>query len=572
MNNKKAALILAGCIGLTSVGSLSAYADTDTAQYGSWQEAYMALLLDFKNSKSYYSPEVHEDSLSSMFDLSDITGDGIPELIISEGGYHPSEVKIFSYAGGDAYEMLQAGYWGQLYYNTDPSHDGVYIAEQDTSQEVSIFNIFVCNNGGASPVALFKKNAGGNGLDPVYFVDNHEVTADEYDTALSKYKNLKFSPTQRRYSLEPLTKNTDLSTYFSSEPVLLGDVTLDGIIDGIDASSILTAYAKSSVEGGDTGYNEVQKYAADVNSDNIIDGIDATMVLTYYAKTSVGYIGTFEDYKAGKVFSGDNFMAGLESDDDAKQFLDGTWYMLPGGQPSVLEPPFKMFADRNTSTFSIIETNSENALSSGFDVLDLFATPRGCCDLIRATPPGTIKTDGMTDSEIIDYSFDLHFTAAYVNGVPVIAMAPIGNGISPVDALVKGEHMTNSYNWVFVRDTDGDITGIDDAKMNELRNKDTTFYAYRWLDMGSEVYLQEVNTTITDIMFEDGSTKDAMYYSYKDNGHALTAVRYPVKGAEKLANSGDYRPALVKVTTDKDGNVTELAEMQQIGYGYYNLK
>jgi len=34
----------------------------------------------------------------------------------------------------------------------------------------------------------------------------------------------------------------------------------------------------------------------DVNGDDIVDGRDATAILTYYAKTSTGYTGTLEDF------------------------------------------------------------------------------------------------------------------------------------------------------------------------------------------------------------------------------------------------------------------------------------
>ena len=34
----------------------------------------------------------------------------------------------------------------------------------------------------------------------------------------------------------------------------------------------------------------------DVNGDDIVDGRDATVILTYYAKTSTGYTGTLEDF------------------------------------------------------------------------------------------------------------------------------------------------------------------------------------------------------------------------------------------------------------------------------------
>ena len=75
----------------------------------------------------------------------------------------------------------------------------------------------------------------------------------------------------------------------------LGDVNGDNIIDGRDATDILTEYAKTST-GQKSKYSEEQKKAADVNNDVIIDGRDATNILTYYAKISVGEKMTLEQF------------------------------------------------------------------------------------------------------------------------------------------------------------------------------------------------------------------------------------------------------------------------------------
>ena len=66
----------------------------------------------------------------------------------------------------------------------------------------------------------------------------------------------------------------------------LGDVNTDGILDGRDATAILTYYAITSTgsEFNNDGFNA--EYA-DYNKDSVIDGRDATAVLTYYAKSSV---------------------------------------------------------------------------------------------------------------------------------------------------------------------------------------------------------------------------------------------------------------------------------------------
>lgn len=74
-----------------------------------------------------------------------------------------------------------------------------------------------------------------------------------------------------------------------------GDVTGDGKVDGIDASAVLSAYAKSSV-GKDMEFTDKQKEIADVNADKKIDGNDASIILSYYAYTSAGHDTTLADF------------------------------------------------------------------------------------------------------------------------------------------------------------------------------------------------------------------------------------------------------------------------------------
>ena len=91
------------------------------------------------------------------------------------------------------------------------------------------------------------------------------------------------------------TSSTATTKTIVSSEYKLGDVTGDNIIDGRDATDVLTYYAKTST-GQTSKYTEEQKKAADVNNDGIIDGRDATAILTYYAKTSTGYTGTLTDF------------------------------------------------------------------------------------------------------------------------------------------------------------------------------------------------------------------------------------------------------------------------------------
>ena len=82
--------------------------------------------------------------------------------------------------------------------------------------------------------------------------------------------------------------------YTWHEPTTLGDFTGDNIIDGRDATEVLTLYAKNSVSGAAPTADELAK--GDVIKDNILDGRDATAILTYYAKSSAGYTGTLQDF------------------------------------------------------------------------------------------------------------------------------------------------------------------------------------------------------------------------------------------------------------------------------------
>ncbi len=65
----------------------------------------------------------------------------------------------------------------------------------------------------------------------------------------------------------------------------LGDVNNDGLINAVDASTVLTYYAMISTNK-DGGFDDNQKAAADVNHDGLINAVDASCILAYYAYTS----------------------------------------------------------------------------------------------------------------------------------------------------------------------------------------------------------------------------------------------------------------------------------------------
>lgn len=72
------------------------------------------------------------------------------------------------------------------------------------------------------------------------------------------------------------------ATRFNIVGNLKGDVNMNGVIDAIDASMILSEYAK--VSSGEVGnFTTTQRFLADINSDKKINAVDASQILETYA-------------------------------------------------------------------------------------------------------------------------------------------------------------------------------------------------------------------------------------------------------------------------------------------------
>ena len=69
-----------------------------------------------------------------------------------------------------------------------------------------------------------------------------------------------------------------------------GDINSDGSVDSVDASAILSEYARTAT-GKESTFNEVQFYAADIDNNCKIDSVDASKILSYYS-----YLSTHDDY------------------------------------------------------------------------------------------------------------------------------------------------------------------------------------------------------------------------------------------------------------------------------------
>ena len=85
----------------------------------------------------------------------------------------------------------------------------------------------------------------------------------------------------------PATTTTTTTTAPHDKDYSLGDVNGDNYIDAVDASMVLSEYAKvsSNLNGS---FNDKQKKAANVDNNSYIDAVDASKILSYYAYVSSG--------------------------------------------------------------------------------------------------------------------------------------------------------------------------------------------------------------------------------------------------------------------------------------------
>lgn len=98
----------------------------------------------------------------------------------------------------------------------------------------------------------------------------------------------------------------------------LGDVDGDGLINAIDASSVLSYYAMISTnKNGD--FDEKQKAAADVNNDGNINAVDASCILSYYAYTSTatGEVKSLAEFLKSGIKTSQKFIHKAENPDSA---------------------------------------------------------------------------------------------------------------------------------------------------------------------------------------------------------------------------------------------------------------
>ncbi|MCM1508009.1 MAG: leucine-rich repeat protein [Ruminococcus flavefaciens] len=181
--------------------------DTDNTsdEYGDWRDSCKKVLEEFYNSNNYFA--------TSMWDLYDINGDGIPELIISYGKSHVDCCEIYAYNGSD-FTMLSANFYGSEI-NKFGKYGEIYAINgknqfeaYDISEGREEISFFTMNGNKLTTDVAFSNNVGEVGEDKAYFyVNKKKVSLEDYNKAYAPYKNYNVTgdsvtPLGRKYKFE----------------------------------------------------------------------------------------------------------------------------------------------------------------------------------------------------------------------------------------------------------------------------------------------------------------------------------------------------------------------------------
>ena len=175
----------AAAVGCSETKTSSTQSSSDTVEQAvspesisfEWQKSYQSKLDEFKGSDKFSS--------DSAFDLYDMTGDGNPELIISQGTDKQAVCEIYSYSGGALSELGSAGFDGEFDYlpefglTREEYHgDGFLLGKfrKFEGGELTDFLTYSDNSESASSGASIKHE-----------INGEEVLLNEYEAALAQY-------------------------------------------------------------------------------------------------------------------------------------------------------------------------------------------------------------------------------------------------------------------------------------------------------------------------------------------------------------------------------------------------
>ena len=156
-----------------------------------WQEPFETVIMAFKNSDRCTD--------TSMFEIRDLTGDDVPELIISPSDDVASKCEVYRLIGSRADLITNAGSYGTLDYI--PSENAIGFAYEGEGFTMGEYQTY--QDGSFSTAVSFYTNAGSAASGAVIFykINDEDVTLAKYQEALIPYQDVFTVKVGRKYSL-----------------------------------------------------------------------------------------------------------------------------------------------------------------------------------------------------------------------------------------------------------------------------------------------------------------------------------------------------------------------------------
>lgn len=156
-----------------------------------WQQPFKMIISSFKNSDRY--------SDDSMFDLCDLTGDDIPELVLSPSSGASSQCDVYMIIGDTADLIATTGAYGTFQYIPTQTAIGFsYDGESFSTGEYLTFK-----DGSFNKEFDFYNNSGSasSGTTIRYEINSNEVTLAKYEEYLHLYRDFVTAEIGRKYTM-----------------------------------------------------------------------------------------------------------------------------------------------------------------------------------------------------------------------------------------------------------------------------------------------------------------------------------------------------------------------------------
>ena len=229
----------------------SATPDTPDVSAG-WQDSYKKILRDLYNSTKYNS--------DIMWDLYDIDGNGISELIISYGNSQESYCEVYSYNGSDfvrlstinsyGNEQNSFGHYGEIYAINGKNQFETY----DINQGKEVISFFTLDGNNLKTDITFENNVGAVGEDSAdFYVNNKKVSQEDYNKAYEPYRNYNITGN----SVTPLGRKYKFENYDSASENTTPVNTSSGNTSPVNTTPAGTSYAGKSAPATGDNINKV---------------------------------------------------------------------------------------------------------------------------------------------------------------------------------------------------------------------------------------------------------------------------------------------------------------------------